>query len=419
MGTAVGVIGGHLYVAGGATQAQHAQGGLYDYDIAARTWYTRTPMLQAVYEPASVVISGRLWAIGGTTLSAAQRADAPTGISGVQIYNPQTDSWSWGPPLTGGRSHSGATVIGNQVFVFGGGDGTYSDSLEMTTFHPGVPCPSATVTPTGTATPTVTATVTATPSASATGVPPTTAVPRTRTPAPPPGTPTTSAPPSATPISPPPSATATPCALRFSDVTDPSAYYYAAVYALAGRGVVSGYSDGTFRPFALTTRAQLTKIVTLAFALPLVPPPATATFADMDRSSVFYGLIETAAARGIVSGYTCGGGNPQTGTAEPCDRARRPYFRPSNNVTRGQLTKIVVGGAGWAWHTPAMPTFGDVPADNVFYPAIETAVCHGIISGYSDFTFRPSAAAFRGQIAKISYLEISSAAGCAPARPAP
>ena len=49
-----------------------------------------------------------------------------------------------------------------------------------------------------------------------------------------------------------PSATA--CPISFSDVTDPTAYYYTPVYYLACRGVIGGYSDGTFRPIT-TPRA--------------------------------------------------------------------------------------------------------------------------------------------------------------------
>ncbi|MDQ2808623.1 MAG: S-layer homology domain-containing protein, partial [Chloroflexota bacterium] len=149
--------------------------------------------------------------------------------------------------------------------------------------------------------------------------------------------------------------------------------------------------------------------------IPLVTPPARGTFVDVDSSNVFYGLIETAAARGIVSGYLCGGINSQTGVAEPCDSLNRPYFRPANAVTRGQLTKIVVGGAGWALLNPPTPTFGDVARDSVFYRFIETAVCHGILGGYSDQTFRPTNFAFRSQIAKIVYGAVTNPPGaCAP-----
>ena len=207
----------------------------------------------------------------------------------------------------------------------------------------------------------------------------------------------------------------TPCTIQFSDVQDQTAYYYQGVYYLACHGVISGYSDGTYKPFNNTTRAQMAKIVVLAFNIPLVTPPATGTFTDVDSSSVFYQLIETAAARGIISGYTCGGVNPQTGAAEPCTSGNRPYFRPSNFVTRGQLAKIVVLGAGFPLINPPTATFTDVPRTDVFYQSIETAVCHGIISGYSDNTFRPNNFAFRGQIAKIVYLAVTNPQGTCPA----
>ncbi len=403
MGAASGVINGHLYVAGGTQSSSSVLQTLFDYDIAARTWYTRTPLLQGAAFGESAVVGGRLWVGGGgTPYSGVAR---PAVVDTMQIYDPVTDSWSWGPALTGGRRLGAAAALGNQVFLYGGQDGSYNpvDSLEMTTYRPGLVCPrttaTATITPTAPDTAPPTATRPATGSATATGLPRT-------------GTPTLTAGLSAT-------ATATPCTLQFSDVADPTAYYYASVYYLACRGVVSGYRDGTFQPFALTTRGQMTKIITLAFGLAAATPPAGGTFTDVAPANVFYGLIETAAAHGLVSGYTCGGSDPQSGAPEPCDGGRRPYFRPSANVTRGQVTKIVVGGAGWTPHPPPTPTFSDVSAGNVFYPFIETAVCHGIISGYGDGTFRPSAPAFRGQIAKISYLAVTGSATCAAVLPAP
>jgi hypothetical protein len=207
------------------------------------------------------------------------------------------------------------------------------------------------------------------------------------------------------------------CTIQFSDVTDPTTYYYAPVQYLACRGVVSGYNDGTFRPFNNTTRGQMTKIVTWAFGIPQVqlPVETARTFTDVLPDAVFYAMIETAATRGIVGGYACGGYDPQTGAAEPCDSQQRAYFRPAAWVTRGQLSKIVVIGAGWAVRNPPVPTFSDVPAGSTFYTYVETAVCHGMINGYSDGTFHPNNNAFRGQIAKIVYFARGSGTGCGPA----
>ncbi|HUS13789.1 MAG TPA: FG-GAP-like repeat-containing protein [Chloroflexia bacterium] len=258
--------------------------------------------------------------------------------------------------------------------------------------------------PPATDTPTATATATAPPpsTATATAPPPSTATATatatvaeataTRTPA------VLTATPAAT-------VTATPCAAAFSDV-QPIDYFYTPVRYLACHGVVSGYADGTFRPYQNTTRAQMVKIVVLGFGLPTVaPPPGSYTFADVPPAYPFFSVIETAAASSIVSGYACGG------PGEPCDAQRRAYFRPGADVTRGQLAKIDTVAAGWPLRIPGSPTFTDVAPGSAFYGFVETAVCHGVISGYSDHTFRPGAGATRGQIAKIVYLSVTAESG--------
>ncbi len=200
----------------------------------------------------------------------------------------------------------------------------------------------------------------------------------------------------------------------------PTDYFYVPVQYLACRGVISGYADGTFRPYNNTTRAQMVKIVVLGMSVPLVTPtaPGGQTFTDMPPSQPFYSLIEAAAAGGIVSGHLCGGPN------EPCDSSNRPYFRPNNNVTRGQLAKIVVVAAGWALQNLGSRTFEDVLPGMAFYKVIETAYCHGIISGYSCGGpgepcgagnrpyFRQNNNAIRGQIAKIVHGALTGSVSC-------
>jgi hypothetical protein len=213
----------------------------------------------------------------------------------------------------------------------------------------------------------------------------------------------------------------TPCTIVFVDVL-PTDYFYTPVLYLACHGVISGYADHTFRPYNNTTRSQMVKIVVLGFNVPISTPTPTGahTFADVLPDNTFFSFVETAASHNIVSGYTCGG------PGEPCDPNNRPYFRPFANVTRGQLSKIDVVAAGWPLVNPPAPgTFEDVPPSNVFYTYIETAVCHGIISGYEcggagepcDPTNRPYFRwyndAIRGQIAKIVYLSITSTTSCA------
>ncbi|MGI8588086.1 MAG: S-layer homology domain-containing protein [Chloroflexia bacterium] len=200
-------------------------------------------------------------------------------------------------------------------------------------------------------------------------------------------------------------ATVTACTINFSDV-HMSDYFYTPVQYLYCHGIVSGYNDGTFRPYTNTTRSQMVKIVVFGFQKAITTPTGGAyTFTDVTPANPFFSVIETAAADNIVSGYNCG-----MAPAGPCDSRNRPYFLPYNYVTRGQLAKIDVIAAGWALYNPTTPTFTDVPPNSTFYTVIETAVCHGVISGYSDHTFRPYNNAIRGQIAKIVYLSITNPA---------
>ena len=87
-------------------------------------------------------------------------------------------------------------------------------------------------------------------------------------------------------------------------------------------------------------------------------------------------------------------------------------FRPSLFVSRGQLAKIVVGAAAWPLRTPPSARFSDVPVGSIFFPYVETAYCHAVLDGYSDGTFQPAANAFRGQVAKIVYLSLNSDPDC-------
>jgi hypothetical protein len=175
----------------------------------------------------------------------------------------------------------------------------------------------------------------------------------------------------------------------FSDVTQGD-YYYTPVNSLASNNIISGYSDGSFRPYNNTTRGQLSKIVVLGegWAIDTTGGPH---FSDVPADSTFYDYIETAYNHGVISGYSDG------------------TFRWGNNVTRAQLSKIVVAARGWAIDTTGGPHFSDVPASDPFYGYIETAFNRGIISGYADITFRPGNNATRAQISKIVYNALNGA----------
>jgi S-layer homology domain len=131
----------------------------------------------------------------------------------------------------------------------------------------------------------------------------------------------------------------------FNDVQYGSTFYQY-VETAAAHNVISGYACGGagepcpgryFRPGFNVTRAQTAKMVTVSRGWAVVTP-SNPTFADMPYNpsgDSLYAYVETSASKGIISGYPCGG------AGEPCDSQNRPYFRPSNNVTRAQLSKML------------------------------------------------------------------------------
>jgi hypothetical protein len=121
-----------------------------------------------------------------------------------------------------------------------------------------------------------------------------------------------------------------------------------------------------------------------------------ALFSDVPPGHTFYPFIQCLGCRGIVSGYADG------------------TFRPGNNVTRGQLSKIVANAAGYSDPITGQ-TFEDVPPDSTFYVFIERLYHRGILGGYPCGSpgepcvpptnrpyFRPQIDTTRGQVAKIA-----------------
>jgi hypothetical protein len=126
---------------------------------------------------------------------------------------------------------------------------------------------------------------------------------------------------------------------HFSDVPAGSTYY-PYIETLHNLDIISGYTDGTFRPDYWVTRGQIAKVIVLS-AIEADPnnwqllDPQSNTFEDVELRSPFVRYVETAYAHGLLQGYPCGS------PGEPCAKPdNKPYFRPYNNATRAQISKV-------------------------------------------------------------------------------
>jgi len=271
--------------------------------------------------------------------------------------------------------------------------------------------PCATTTPTSTPLtppPTATPTMTATATLPTTPPPTNTATNTTnRTPTNPPVasyTSTVASQPTSTSTSA-PTASATACPIQFTDVPEGSTFY-TYIPCLACMGIVNGYADGTFHPNNNVTRGQLSKIISNAAGLN--EPETVQRYEDVSLGSTFQIYIGRLTSHGYISGYPCGG------PGEPCvPPGNLPYFRPSGNATRGQISKIVSEAAGFQ-EPPVGQTFEDVLLGGTFYPYIQRLASRSIMSGYpcggpgepcvapaNRPYFRPGHIVTRGQTTKI------------------
>ncbi len=131
----------------------------------------------------------------------------------------------------------------------------------------------------------------------------------------------------------------------FQDVP-PGSTYFEFVGRLASRGYIGGYPCGGpsepckpgnlpyFRPNNSATRGQISKID--ANSAGFSDTSVVQQFQDVPVGSAYYTYTYRLANRFIMGGYPCGGAD------EPCVMPLTlPYFRPNNNATRGQTSKIV------------------------------------------------------------------------------
>jgi N-acetylneuraminic acid mutarotase len=115
------VVNGKIYVIGGcATRQDYPCGQLldtvYEYDPAADAWTTKTPMPTARFGPASTVLDGSIYVLGGYRIIDGETQRVTTS----ERYDPATDTWDRSaPPLPTAQSKFGAAVVNGTVYVIG------------------------------------------------------------------------------------------------------------------------------------------------------------------------------------------------------------------------------------------------------------------------------------------------------------
>jgi hypothetical protein len=139
---------------------------------------------------------------------------------------------------------------------------------------------------------------------------------------------------------------------------------------------------------------------------PLPPRCAGERFTDVCPGDYFYIPVLSLNDAGIISGYN---------STPPCvGQSHVPCYLPRNNLTRGQIAKIVSLAVNLQ-DPVGNQSFEDIPIGHTFYAYIERLAAHGIVSGYpcggpgepciapqNRPYFRAAANVSRGQLTKIT-----------------
>jgi len=182
----------------------------------------------------------------------------------------------------------------------------------------------------------------------------------------------------------------------FRDVPKNS-YAYSDIENLVERGVITGYSNGTFHPDAKVTRGQFAGMVARALKL----PKGTSHFKDVPKSKALYDEISRAASAGIVKG-TGGKFNPDL----PVTRADMAVMLDRAMNLKGNFKE-----KGNLKFKDKIPPYA--------LESVKRMVHYGIIKGKTNGTFAPSEKADRASSSVLvsRVLQVLEKNGTKPSNP--
>jgi len=154
---------------------------------------------------------------------------------------------------------------------------------------------------------------------------------------------------------------------------------------LVKRGVIAGYSDGTFKPDEIVTRGQFAKMLCLAQG---IPTDGSNTFTDV-KGHWAESYISALVTNGIIGGYPDG------------------TFRPEARISRAEICSVIARAMDLSpgSNKSSFPDIEGHWAKNV----IQLIASNGIVTGYTDGNFKPNASANRAEVSVIIYRTLAFA----------
>ena len=184
---------------------------------------------------------------------------------------------------------------------------------------------------------------------------------------------------------------------RFDDVP-PSHWAFASIEELVERKAINGYPDGNFYPEKTVSREEFAKIMVVAAGMTAAPAESS-TYADVPLTYWASPYIET--ARPYMTAYRNQG---------------QLYFYPTAGALREDIAVAVVKMKGLdtrgADASMLEAMFTDLSSiSEAALPYVALAVEQGIVTGYTDRTFRGQGTITRGEAAAMLWRAFQKGSG--------
>lgn len=153
--------------------------------------------------------------------------------------------------------------------------------------------------------------------------------------------------------------------------------HYDAIMSLASKGMIQGYSDGSFKSNEAINRAETLQIVANWVAADL-PENAQSSFVDVPKDAWFAPAVEWGLEEKLVQGYPAG------------------TFQPSNIINRGEALKIIL-------HARNVVVSDPCEGCDWVQPYVEYSEANQLFTVYPDGEVHPEVPVSRGELAEALY----------------
>ena len=175
----------------------------------------------------------------------------------------------------------------------------------------------------------------------------------------------------------------------YSDIDERHDWASEAINSLSDKNIINGYEDGTLRPENKVTRAELAKMLVVAYEL---EDESSINFKDVKEDDWYYEYVR------IASNIFLAGSE----------------FSPERPATREE-TAYAIYAASKMFLNKAALSYSDTAEISIFYyDAVSCLVYDEIITGYPDNTFNPKGNVTRAEAVTMLYRAIMTEAKPAP-----